>query len=249
MLQKDENIATERFSRSCFLCKCIVFLSNFWLRVTRLSSLGGLSLSKQPVSHRPPLPAPACLPVGNLLLVFKEQRSHRGGMGEVCATDSGAGAGQWAVLSPFTNQCQTTAPGLLPAACSSHIHGGVETHSSHAYPRGTPLMVTMGSHSPVKNTDCIWHTHYRWLFHTLRFQWQLMFLIGVKWTDGRGAMLTACCDHHDLIWAQASIIHALFNFEVKTGFNNFDLDTSSYDVKLFFSFFAGHDIWRKLQYI
>lgn len=166
-----------------------------------------LSLSKQPAS---PSVSPPC---GNLLLLYKERRGQRGGPGEVCATDSGAGrAGQWAVLSPFTNQCQTTAPGLLPAAGSSHTHTshihGVDTLFTHS--PGSPLMVTMGSHSPVENTDCIWHTHYRWLFTHLRRQWQLRFQMGVKWTEIR----TPCCGSPRLDFSWASIIHTCCDKEV-----------------------------------
>ena len=108
-------------------------------------------------------------------------------------------AGQWAVLSPFTNQCQTTAPGLLPAAGSSltsHIHG-VDTLFTHS--PGTPLMVTKGSHSPAENTDCIWQS-LQVALHTMRFQWRLTFPMGVKWTTTLAAGL-------DFSWA--SIIHSI----------------------------------------
>lgn len=98
-----------------------------------------------------PSTSPPCA-CGNLLLVFKEQRSHRGGPGEVCATDSGAGQ----VNEPYCLPLQISVRQQPLAFClllAPHTFIGVDTLFTRS--PGTPLMVTMGSHSPVENTDCI----------------------------------------------------------------------------------------------
>lgn len=89
-----------------------------------------------------------------------------------------------------------------PSACcwllSHFTHSwGIDTLFTHS--PGTPLMVTMGSHSPVENTDCIWQS-LQVALHTLRFQWRLMFPMGVKWT-------TTLTPGLDFSWA--SIIHSI----------------------------------------
>lgn len=81
------------------------------------------SLSKQPVSRRP-------LACGNLLLVFKEQQSHRGGLGEVCAADSGAGQ----VNEPYCLPLQISVRQQPLAFC---LLLAPRTHFTHSWGRHT----------------------------------------------------------------------------------------------------------------
>lgn len=152
-----------------------------------------------------PSASPPCA-CGNLLLLFKEQRSHRGGLGEVCATDSGAGQ----VNEPYCLPLQISVRQQPLAFClllAPHTH--THTHTSHIHAAdtlfthspGTPPMVTKGSHSPVEDTDCIWQS-LQVALHTLRLQWQLAFQMGVKWTAR-------------LDFSPASIIHSLFSTKLR----------------------------------
>lgn len=80
-----------------------------------------------------PSASPPCA-CGNLLLVFKEQRSHRGGLGEVCATDSGAGQ----VNEPYCLPLQISVRQQPLAFClllAPHTH--THTHFTHSCGRHT----------------------------------------------------------------------------------------------------------------
>lgn len=79
-----------------------------------------LSLSKQPAS---PSVSPSC---GNLLLLYKERRGQRGGPGEVCATDSGAGQ----VNEPYCLPLQISVRQQLLAFC---LLLALRTHTLHTF--------------------------------------------------------------------------------------------------------------------
>lgn len=113
-----------------------------------------------------PSASPPCA-CGNLLLVFKEQRSHRGGLGEVCATDSGAGQ----VNEPYCLPLQISVRQQPLAFClllAPHTHTHTlhtfmrQTHFSHT-PRGL-LRWSQRGRTHQWRIQIVFDSHYRWLF-------------------------------------------------------------------------------------
>ncbi len=101
--------------------------------------LCGISLSKQLVSHyaspsrtahtRSPLPGPVAI----WCPVLKSGGSSWEGWARY-VQQTVEPAGQWAVLSLFTNHCQTPVPGLLLPLTSHTLHTHTHTHSTPGWP-------------------------------------------------------------------------------------------------------------------
>lgn len=122
--------------------------SKFWLCLLSPSFLRRFSLSKQPVSRWPPLPAPVAI----CCLCLKSSEATEEGWARYVQQTVELGRSMSRIVSLYKSVSDNSP---WPSACCwllSHIHG-IDTLFTHS--SGTPLMVTMGSHSPLENTDCI----------------------------------------------------------------------------------------------
>lgn len=119
------------------------------------SLLRGFSLSKQPVSRRPPLPAPVAICCSCL----KSSEATGEGWARYVQQTVEPGRSMSRIVSLYKSVSDNSP---WPSACCwllTHTH----THTSHIHAAdtlfthspGTPPMVTKGSHSPVEDTDCI----------------------------------------------------------------------------------------------
>lgn len=132
---------------------------------------------------------------GNLLLVFKAQRSHRGGPGEVCATDSGAGQ----VNEPYCLPLQISVRQQPLAFClllpPHTLHTFTGRHTFHTLPRDpcdghNGVVLASGEYRLYLTQSLqVAFAHYA-LDGSSRFKWEL---------NGRSDASAACCDHRDLI--------------------------------------------------
>lgn len=145
------------------------FSLNVFIKVLAVTFfLWGFSLSKQPVPCRPPLPAPAAICCSCL----KSSEATGEGWARYVQQTVEQGRSMSRIVSLYKSVsdnspwpsacCWLLSPSLsLTHTQFTHSWG---RHTFHTLPGDSSWLVTMGSHSPVENTDCIWHSHYRWLF-------------------------------------------------------------------------------------